>query len=85
MHGFQLALRSLDPYATLQRGYALVQRDGHVVDSVEGTTVGERLNVRVRDGDFAVRVDSGRPVPDQKRRKKAAVAKEQAPLFLLEV
>ncbi|MCH7750911.1 MAG: hypothetical protein IH898_01980 [Planctomycetes bacterium] len=49
------------------------------------TTVGERLNVRVRDGDFPVRVDSGRPVPDRKRRRKAAVAKEQAPLFSLEV
>lgn len=85
LHGFHLALRSLDPYATLQRGYALVQRDGHVVDSVEGTTVGERLNVRVRDGDFPVRVDSGRVVPDQKRRRRAAVAKEQAPLFPLEV
>jgi exodeoxyribonuclease VII large subunit len=85
LHGFHLALRSLDPYATLQRGYALVQRDGHVVDSVEGATVGERLNVRVRDGDFPVRVDSGGAVPDQKRRKRAAVAKEQAPLFLMEV
>jgi exodeoxyribonuclease VII large subunit len=85
LHGFQLALRSLDPYATLQRGYALVQRDGHVVDSVDGMTVGERLNVRVRDGDFPVRVDSGAPVPDQKRRRKAAIAKEQAPLFMMEV
>ncbi len=85
LHGFQLALRSLDPYATLQRGYALVQRDGHVVDSVEGMTVAERLNVRVRDGDFPVRVDSGAPVPDQKRRRKAAIAKEQAPLFKMEV
>jgi exodeoxyribonuclease VII large subunit len=85
LHGFQLALRSLDPYATLQRGYALVQRDGHVVDSVEGMSVGERLNVRVRDGDFPVRVDSGAPVPDQKRRRKAAIAKEQAPLFMMEV
>ena len=84
LHGFQLALRSLDPYATLQRGYALVQRDGHVVDSVADTTVGERLNVRVRDGDFPVRVDSGRPVPDRARRRKAEVAKEQAPLFLME-
>ncbi len=84
LHGFQLALRSLDPYATLQRGYALVQRNGHVIDSVADTTVGERLNVRVRDGDFHVRVDSGRPVPDQKRRKKAAVAAEQQPLFLME-
>jgi len=85
LHGFHLALRSLDPYATLQRGYALVQRNGHVVDTVEGATVGERLNVRVRDGDFPVRVDSGAPVPDQKRRRKAQVAKEQAPLFLMEV
>jgi exodeoxyribonuclease VII large subunit len=85
LHGFHLALRSLDPYATLQRGYALVQRDGHVVDSVEGMAVGERLNVRVRDGDFPVRVDSGAPVPDQKRRRKAAIAKEQAPLFKMEV
>jgi exodeoxyribonuclease VII large subunit len=85
LHGFQLALRSLDPYATLQRGYALVQRNGHVVDTVEGATVGERLNVRVRDGDFPVRVDSGGAVPDQKRRRKAQVAKEQAPLFLMEV
>jgi exodeoxyribonuclease VII large subunit len=85
LHGFHLALRSLDPYATLQRGYALVQRDGHVVDSVDGMTVGERLNVRVRDGDFPVRVDSGAPVPDTKRRRKAAIAKEQAPLFMMEV
>ncbi|MEX1254344.1 MAG: exodeoxyribonuclease VII large subunit [Dehalococcoidia bacterium] len=85
LHGFQLALRSLDPYATLQRGYALVQRDGHVVDSVAHTTVGERLSVRVRDGDFPVRVDSGRPVADRTRRRKAAVASEQAPLFSVEV
>ncbi len=84
MHGFNLALRSLDPYATLQRGYALVQRDGHVVDSVVDATVGERLNVRVRDGDFPVRVDSGRPVADRARRRKAAVAAEQAHLFSLE-
>jgi exodeoxyribonuclease VII large subunit len=77
-------LHSLDPYATLQRGYALVQRDGHVVDSVADAAVGERLNVRVRDGDFPVRVDSGRPVADRARRKKAAVASEQQPLFMLE-
>jgi hypothetical protein len=47
--------------------------------------VGERLNVRVRDGDFPVRVDSGRPVADRARRRKAAVASEQAPLFLVDL
>ncbi|MBI4571523.1 MAG: hypothetical protein HY723_06195, partial [Chloroflexi bacterium] len=74
------------PYAVLQRGYALVQRNGHVVESVADTKVGERLNVRVRDGDFPVRVDSDAPVPDRARRRKAAaVAKEQAALFSLEV
>ncbi len=85
LHGFNLALRSLDPYATLQRGYALVQRNGHVVDTVTETKVGERLNVRVRDGDFPVRVDTESPVPDRTRRKKAAIAAEQASLFSLEV
>ncbi len=85
LYGFNLALRSLDPYATLERGYALVQRDGHVIDSVADTAVGERLNVRVRDGDFPVRVDSEQPVPDRTRRRKAAVSKEQAQLFSLEV
>jgi len=85
LHGFSLALRSLDPYAVLQRGYALVQRDGHVIENVADVSVGERLNVRVRDGDFPVRVDSGQVVPDRARRRKAAaVAKEQAHLFTME-
>jgi exodeoxyribonuclease VII large subunit len=84
-HGYHRALRSLDPYAVLQRGYALVQRDGHVVESVAGRAIGERLNVRVRDGDFPVRVDSGQFVQDRARRRKAAaVAKEQAELFSLD-
>jgi len=85
LHGFQLALRSLDPFAVLQRGYALVQRNGHVIENVGDVSVGERLNVRVRDGDFPVRVDSGQVVPDRARRKRAAaVAKEQAQLFTME-
>ena len=62
-----------------------MQRDGHVVESVVDTTVGERLNVRVRDGDFPVRVDSERPVPDLRRRRRTKVAQEQAALFHLDV
>jgi hypothetical protein len=81
LHGFGLALRSLDPYATLQRGYAIVQRDRQVVDSVQGVQVGERLNVRVRDGDFPVRVDTGERIADRVRRRRARVAQEQAHLF----
>ena len=55
--GFAGQLRSLDPRATLARGYALVQRDGHVVSSVGDVTGGERLSVRVQDGAFPVRVE----------------------------
>ena len=57
LSGFAGQLRSLDPKATLARGYALVQRDGHVVSSVADVTGGERLSVRVKDGGFPVRVE----------------------------
>ena len=57
LSGFAGQLRSLDPKATLARGYALVQRDGHVVSSVAEVTGGERLSVRVKDGGFPVRVE----------------------------
>jgi exodeoxyribonuclease VII large subunit len=55
--GFAGQLRSLDPKATLARGYALVQRDGHVISSVGEVAGGERLSVRVKDGGFPVRVE----------------------------
>ncbi|MGN6128711.1 MAG: exodeoxyribonuclease VII large subunit [Nocardioidaceae bacterium] len=55
----QLArVRGMSPLATLERGYAVVQdEDGHVVTSIEQTTPGGRLSVRVHDGrlDVAVR------------------------------
>jgi exodeoxyribonuclease VII large subunit len=55
--GFAGQLRSLDPKGTLARGYALVQRDGHVISSVGEVAGGERLSVRVKDGGFPVRVE----------------------------
>jgi exodeoxyribonuclease VII large subunit len=57
LSGFAGQLRSLDPKGTLARGYALVQRDGHVVSSVGEVAGGERLSVRVKDGGFPVRVE----------------------------
>jgi exodeoxyribonuclease VII large subunit len=71
LSGFAGQLRSLDPKATLARGYALVQRDGHVVSSVGEVTGGERLSVRVKDGGFPVRVEKAagtRPLSRQVRR-----------------
>lgn len=50
---------SLSPAATLERGYAVLQRaDGHVVRAPEEAgAAGEVLRARVSEGEFAVRVE----------------------------
>ncbi|HEX5542245.1 MAG TPA: exodeoxyribonuclease VII large subunit [Micromonospora sp.] len=51
-------LRALSPGATLQRGYAIVQRaDGHVVRAAEEVATGEPLRVRLAAGELSVTVD----------------------------
>ncbi|WP_446041683.1 exodeoxyribonuclease VII large subunit [Streptomyces sp. SID1121] len=48
---------ALSPAATLERGYAVLQRpDGTVVRSPEDVTAGGELRARVAKGDFTVRV-----------------------------
>ncbi|MFE9397409.1 exodeoxyribonuclease VII large subunit [Streptomyces flavidovirens] len=48
---------ALSPAATLERGYAVLQRaDGAVVRSPDEVTPGEELRARVAEGEFAVRV-----------------------------
>ncbi|MER8235912.1 exodeoxyribonuclease VII large subunit [Streptomyces sp. NPDC094049] len=49
-------VRALSPAATMERGYAVLQRaDGSVVRSPEEVTEGEDLRARVAEGEFAVR------------------------------
>ncbi|RSS55311.1 exodeoxyribonuclease VII large subunit [Streptomyces sp. WAC01280] len=49
-------VRALSPAATMERGYAVLQRaDGAVVRSPEEVTEGEELRARVAEGEFAVR------------------------------
>jgi len=49
---------ALSPAATLQRGYAVVQRaDGELVRDPDAVADGERLRVRVAGGRLPVRVD----------------------------
>jgi exodeoxyribonuclease VII large subunit len=51
------ALAALDPYATLERGYAIVRAaDGRVVVDAAGRAVGERLEVRLARGALDVSV-----------------------------
>ncbi|MEU6081491.1 exodeoxyribonuclease VII large subunit [Streptomyces sp. NPDC047108] len=48
---------SLSPAATLERGYAVLQRpDGAVVRAADEVTAEEKLRARVADGEFTVRV-----------------------------
>jgi exodeoxyribonuclease VII large subunit len=72
-------LRALDPFATLERGYAVVQRKEAVVASVHDVRPGDALDVRVKDGTFGVRAGEG-PAPRARRLKKR-VPEAQAPLF----
>jgi exodeoxyribonuclease VII large subunit len=52
-------VRALSPAATLERGYAVVQRaDGVVVRTPGDVTDGDRLRVRLADGELAATVTS---------------------------
>jgi exodeoxyribonuclease VII large subunit len=47
-------LESLNPLATLTRGYAIVQRaDGEIVRQTKDVTSGETLRIQVADGDIS--------------------------------
>ncbi|GIF06374.1 exodeoxyribonuclease VII large subunit [Actinoplanes siamensis] len=53
-------LRALSPLATLQRGYAIVQRgDGHVVRAAGEVAAGDPLRVRLAEGSLTATVVSG--------------------------
>ncbi len=58
--GVAARLRTLSPMATLDRGYALVNReDGTPVSDAASAPAGERVDIRWRDGTRAARVESG--------------------------
>ncbi len=78
---FVWRLKSLDPFATLDRGYAVIQRGAAVISSVRSAKPGDALGVRVKDGTFGVHVDGGAIV--QRRRPKRSVPDAQAPLFTM--
>jgi exodeoxyribonuclease VII large subunit len=54
LSGVAARLDALNPLAVLQRGYAVVRRDGRLVRSISQVEHGDRLAVRVSDGEFGV-------------------------------
>jgi exodeoxyribonuclease VII large subunit len=50
-------LRALSPRATLDRGYAIVRREGELVRSTAAVSAGDTIAVEVADGRFGARVE----------------------------
>lgn len=50
-------LRALSPRSTLERGYAIVRRDGELVRSAAAVAAGDAIAVEVADGSFGARVE----------------------------
>jgi exodeoxyribonuclease VII large subunit len=50
-------LRALSPRATLDRGYAIVRREGKLLRSATGVTAGDPISVELVDGGFGARVE----------------------------
>jgi exodeoxyribonuclease VII large subunit len=56
--GLARRLEGLNPYATLERGYAIVRdQDGQVVLKTKQAVPGKQLQIRVSDGAFSARVE----------------------------
>ena len=74
-------LRALDPFATLERGYAIVQRGDAIVSNVDEARPGDAIDVRLRDGSFGAHVDGA--APKSARAPRRRVPEAQAPLFTM--
>jgi exodeoxyribonuclease VII large subunit len=53
-------LRALSPLATLDRGYAIVRREGALVRSATALASGDKIDVRLAEGSFSANVDEVR-------------------------
>jgi exodeoxyribonuclease VII large subunit len=63
----QRHLAALDPQATLNRGYAVVHKDGRVVSRIADVVTNDALVIKVADGGFPARVEA----PGTRRRRAA--------------
>lgn len=45
-------LHNLSPLATISRGYSIVEKKGHVINSIEEVNVNDEINITLQDGDL---------------------------------
>jgi exodeoxyribonuclease VII large subunit len=58
-------LRALSPTATLSRGYAIVEADGHILHDATAVSPGTGLRIQLHRGRLTSTVDAIEPEPDQ--------------------
>lgn len=60
-------LQALNPLSVISRGYAIVERDGYITNTVSSLTVGDVLNLKLSDGTVTATVNK---IYKNKRRTK---------------
>lgn len=55
--GYAATLRALSPQGTLERGFSIVRKAGHVVTSADSVNTGDSLSIRTASGEFTVTAD----------------------------
>ncbi len=50
-------LNTLNPFATLERGYAIVRKEKNIITDAAQVSANDVVNVRVREGEFIARVE----------------------------
>ena len=45
-------LHNLSPLATISRGYSIVEKKGHVINSIEEVNVNDEINITLKEGDL---------------------------------
>ena len=60
LEGAHGRLRALSPSATLERGYAIVRREGHIVRASQDVSSGVHVDVELGDGGFEATVEDTR-------------------------
>ena len=56
LDGYVSSLNMLSPFNILGRGYAIVQKDESVVDSVSMLNVGDEVDIKLSDGSVSAKI-----------------------------
>ncbi|MBQ1347841.1 MAG: hypothetical protein IIY58_00570, partial [Aeriscardovia sp.] len=54
---FSASLKSLSPFSTLSRGYALVEKGGGILSGVKNLKQGDEVKIVMQDGEMKLKVE----------------------------